>query len=78
MTTGAVHNLNLRGVACPMNFVKTRLYLDKMQSGETVTVVLDDGEPFESVSQSVKAEGHTVSSQKQSEDSSWTLTIIKA
>ncbi len=74
----AVHNLDLRGVACPMNFVKTRLYLDKMQSGETVTVILDDGEPVESVSQSVKAEGHRVLDQVQSGDSSWTLTIIKA
>lgn len=78
MTTEAVHNLDLRGVACPMNFVKTRLYLDKMQSGETVTVVLDDGEPVESVFQSIKAEGHTVERHEQANDSSWTLTIIKA
>ncbi len=54
------HQLDLRGVACPMNFVKTRLFLDKIPSGDTVEVQLDNGEPVESVSASVTAEGHTV------------------
>jgi len=78
VTTKSDHNLDLRGIACPMNFVKTRLFLDKMQSGETVTVILDDGEPIESVSASVKAEGHSVMRQEQANDASWSLTIIKA
>lgn len=30
--------LDLRGVACPMNFVKTRLFLDKIKEGDLVTV----------------------------------------
>ena len=54
------HFLDLRGVACPMNFVKTRLYLDKIDSGELLTLYLDDGEPLESVSSSVCAEGHEI------------------
>lgn len=72
------HKLDLRGVACPMNFVKTRLYLDKMQSGETVTVLLDSGEPFESVSQSVKADGHMLEKWEDLGDSTCSLTITKA
>jgi TusA-related sulfurtransferase len=55
-----MHNLDLRGVACPMNFVKTRLFLDKMQAGEVVAVLLDAGEPIESVTNSVMAEGHSI------------------
>jgi TusA-related sulfurtransferase len=54
------NKLDLRGVACPMNFVKTRLFLDKMQKGEKLLVLLDAGEPVESVSNSVQAEGHAV------------------
>jgi TusA-related sulfurtransferase len=54
------HNLDLRGVACPMNFVKTRLLLDKLSVGEKLNVLLDDGEPVESVSHSIQQEGHTV------------------
>lgn len=52
--------LDLRGVACPMNFVKTKLYMDKMPTGKVVQVLLDGGEPVESVSSSVTAEGHTI------------------
>jgi TusA-related sulfurtransferase len=54
------HFLDLRGVACPMNFVKTRLFLDKIESGKTLKLFLDDGEPVESVSSSVSAEGHEI------------------
>jgi sulfite reductase (ferredoxin) len=52
--------LDLRGVACPMNFVKTKLFIDKMPAGETMEVFLDPGEPVESVVSSIQAEGHTV------------------
>lgn len=57
-----VHKLDLRGVACPMNFVKTRLKLDKMATGEVVEVLLDGGEPIESVTSSVLSEGHLIES----------------
>lgn len=55
-----VYELNLRGVACPMNFVKTKLFLDKMQAGEVVKVLLDPGEPVESVTTSICQEGHEI------------------
>lgn len=57
-----VHKLDLRGVACPMNFVKTRLKLDKMATGEILEVLLDGGEPIESVTSSVLSEGHLIES----------------
>ena len=55
-----IHNLDLRGVACPLNFVKTKLCLDNLNNGEILAVVLDAGEPIESVYSSIMAEGHTV------------------
>jgi sulfite reductase (ferredoxin) len=55
-----MYQLDLRGVACPMNFVKTKLRLDKLAGGELLEVLLDQGEPYESVSESVQAEGHTI------------------
>ncbi len=60
-----MHNLDLRGVACPMNFVKTKLYLDKLASGEVVKVLLDPGEPVESVTTSIEEEGHELMSSDQ-------------
>ncbi len=71
------HQLDLRGVACPMNFVKTRLLLDKLTAGEVLTVILDQGEPVESVSASVSADGHAVEAAKPLADGSFSLTIKK-
>ncbi len=59
-----MHQLDLRGVACPMNFVKTKLRLDKLAGGDLLEVLLDQGEPYESVTESVQAEGHTIEQSK--------------
>ena len=60
----AQSELDLRGVICPYNFVKTKLKLDTMQSGEILAVILDDGEPIRNVPQSVANEGHTILTQE--------------
>ena len=52
--------LDLRGIACPLHFVKTKIQLDKMQSGEKLEVLLDTGEAIESVPPSVIEEGHII------------------
>ncbi len=52
--------LDLRGVACPLNFVKTKIQLEKMQKGQKLEVVLDSGEAIESVPPSVIEEGYIV------------------
>ncbi|CAN5203505.1 hypothetical protein BH11CYA1_BH11CYA1_32380 [soil metagenome] len=57
---GPMVRLDLRGVACPMNFVKTRLKLDKLSTGDLLEVFLDQGEPIESVTSSVLSEGHLI------------------
>ena len=49
--------IDLRGVACPMNFVRTKLALDELAIGQTLEVFLDDGEPITNVSRSLKDEG---------------------
>jgi anaerobic sulfite reductase subunit C len=52
--------LDLRGVCCPMNFVKAKLAMDKIKNGETIEIYLDDGEPIVNVTRSLKDEGHQV------------------
>lgn len=52
--------IDLRGVLCPINFVKTKLKLEMMDSGQVLEVLLDDGEPIRSVPRSVKEEGHKI------------------
>ena len=52
--------MDLRGIPCPLNFVKTKIQLDKMKRGQTLEVWLDPGEAIESVPPSVIEEGHAV------------------
>jgi sulfite reductase (ferredoxin) len=51
---------DLRGVACPLNYVKTKLKLEMMDAGEKLEVWLDAGEPIKNVPLSVKNDGHLV------------------
>jgi tRNA 2-thiouridine synthesizing protein A len=57
-----VQTIDLRGVSCPTNFVKAKLALEMVDSGETVEFLLDEGEPVKNVSRSLKAEGHKIMS----------------
>jgi TusA-related sulfurtransferase len=56
--------LDLRGVICPYNFVKTKLKLETMESGQVLAVMLDDGEPIRNVPRSVADDGHMVLKQE--------------
>ncbi len=52
--------LDLRGTPCPINFVRTKLRLERMASGEILEVWLDGGEPIEQVPDSLKMEGYLI------------------
>ena len=52
--------LDLSGVKCPINFVKTKLKLEELETGQLLEVVVDDGEPIRSVPKSLKDEGHKI------------------
>ena len=52
--------LDLTGVPCPMNWVRTRLALESMAEGELLEVRLDPGEPLRSVPLSAREDGHDV------------------
>jgi TusA-related sulfurtransferase len=52
--------LDLRGVGCPLNYVKTRVALDAVDPGQCVEVWLDHGEPEENVPRSCEEDGFPV------------------
>ncbi len=52
--------IDLRGVLCPINFVKTKLKLEMMENEQVLEVTLDDGEPMRNVPRSIKEEGHKI------------------
>ena len=52
--------LDLRGTRCPLNYVKTRLQLERMEVGQRLEVWLDHGEPEEQVPRSLRMDGQEV------------------
>ena len=65
-----------RGTVCPMNFVKVKVDLAKMPKGQTLKVLLDDGEPIKNVPRSVKLQGDEVVEMK-NEGDHWSVVIRK-
>jgi TusA-related sulfurtransferase len=45
---------------CPMTFVKTKLELERLQTGEVLEVLLSEGEPLTSVPKTSSEQGYTV------------------
>ncbi len=66
---------DFRTVACPLNYVKTKLALDKIPPGKTMLVLLND-EGAKNVPPSVTNDGHAVMSVKQL-DGHWQVLIRK-
>jgi TusA-related sulfurtransferase len=71
-----MHTIDLRGVCCPTNFVKAKLALEMIDSGETVEFYLDDGEPVKNVPRSLKEEGYKLLSLEEKEGY-YVLTLEK-
>ncbi|MBR2150532.1 MAG: sulfurtransferase TusA family protein [Prevotella sp.] len=67
---------DFRGVACPMNFVKTKMALSTLASGDILEILLDDGQPINNVPGSVRGEGHQVLATEKI-DNYWKVTIKK-
>ncbi|OGV65821.1 MAG: hypothetical protein A2498_09775 [Lentisphaerae bacterium RIFOXYC12_FULL_60_16] len=75
--SGTTAELDLRGVACPMNFVKAKLKLEMMDVGDTLAIVLDDGDPIRNVPASFRNEGQEVVETRPLDDGHWSVVIRK-
>ena len=67
---------DFRGLACPLNFVKAKIELSKLKTGDLLEIWLDDGEPIVNVPGSLKSEGQNIISQEKT-GSYWVVVIEK-
>lgn len=74
---GDIELLDLSGVACPMNFVKTKIRLSTMSVGSQLEVILDDGEPIANVPLSLEEQGQKVLSKNRVSDEQWKIVVEK-
>ena len=52
--------LDITAEHCPMTFVKTKIQLSKLQSGDILEVLLMEGEPLPNIPKSAREQGFKV------------------
>ena len=55
-----IYKLDITGEHCPMTFVKTKLELEKLNTGDRLEVLLTEGEPLDNVPKSAAEQGYAV------------------
>ncbi len=61
METRKIDNqIDITKEICPMTYVKTKLKLETMSTGQVLEVILREGEPLTNVPKSIMAEGHKI------------------
>ena len=54
------HTIDITGEVCPMTFVRTKLKLERMRTGEILSVRLRGEEPLRNVPRAAREEGHAI------------------
>lgn len=70
--------LDLKGEVCPYTFVKSKLALEEMESGQVLRVIVDNRGSAENVPRSLSSEGHQILNVAKLNDTDWAITVIKA
>ncbi len=69
--------VDITDVNCPVTFVKTKVALEELDEGQILQVHLNDGEPVQKVTRSIKEEGHEVIKLVDNGDGTYELYIKK-
>jgi tRNA 2-thiouridine synthesizing protein A len=70
--------LDLSGDVCPITFVKSKLMLEKMNSGQTLKVTLDYAPSAVNVPRSLEHDGHRVLKVAEIQKEVWEVYVKKA
>jgi len=73
----AKHNIDITRETCPMTFVKVKLAMSKLSDGDTLEVLLNEGEPLENVPRSAEEAGFKVLSVAEAESSGQHKVVLE-
>lgn len=73
----ADETFDLKGEMCPYTFVKSKLMLEMMESGQVLQVIVDNDESATNVPKSLTNEGNTVLGNERINDTDWMITVRK-
>ena len=69
--------LNLKGIICPYNFIKTKLAIEGMEKGQIIRVIVDFPTAPDDVSRGMEYEGHTILKVNQLNQTDYEIVIKK-
>lgn len=73
----ADETFDLKGEVCPYTFVKSKLMLEMMESGQILQVIVDNDESAVNVPKSLTNEGNLVLGNQRINDTDWMITVKK-
>ena len=69
--------IDIRGEVCPYTFVKSKLAIEELKSGEILEITVDHIPAVENVPRSLKDEGHEILEVKKISDKDWRIVVRK-
>lgn len=69
--------IDIRGEICPYTFVKSKLAMEELESGQVLEVTVDHAPATENVPRSMEAEGHKVLEVSKIGENEWRIVIQK-
>ncbi len=70
--------INLQDEVCPYTFVKSKLALERLESGQVLEVHLGNSESASNVPRSIDLEGHEVLAVDKPESGHWVVTVRRS
>jgi TusA-related sulfurtransferase len=69
--------VDITDVVCPITFVKAKVALEGLHKGESLKILINEGEAMQNVPRSLKDEGHKVTKVSPGGDGTYTLEVEK-
>lgn len=69
--------IDITDVVCPITFVKAKVALEELDTGQVLSIRMNDGEPVQNVPRSIKEEGHRILKLIDNKDGTYNLLVMK-
>ena len=69
--------INIKGLVCPYTFVKAKLAIEAMETGQVLEILLDYEEASRSIPKSMEDHGQRVLKVEKVNDTDWVLLVRK-
>lgn len=69
--------VDITDVVCPITFVKAKCAIEELETGQILSVRMNDGEPVQNVPRSMKEEGHKIKKLIDNGDGTYSLIVEK-